>query len=228
MDKIYSRRRVKIFYPDKNKTKKKIIFILIFIIAITTAVTTINSTTPIFEDLCKDKAIEISTIILNEESSKVLQKYNYNDIVTVIKTDENKILKTDVKIINEMASMLALQVTNRLKDLKNENIKIPVGAFLGSKYFSGIGPGINISIIPTGNVTTQVKTEYKEQGINQTVYRIYLEVECNERILTSYKTLNTRITNQVLLTETIIVGDVPATYYNLEGLDKENAIDIVE
>lgn len=228
MDKIYSRRRIKIFYSGEKKTKKKFMIILISVIATVTAGTSIKSITPIFEDLCKDKAMEVSTVILNEESSKVLQKYDYKDIVTITKNDENNILKTDVSIINDMASELALQVTNRLKALNSEKIKIPVGAIVGNKYLSGMGPGINISITPTGNVTTEVKTEFKAQGINQTVYRIYLEVVCNEKILTSYNTINTKIVNQVLLVETVIVGNVPVTYYNLEGLDKDNNIDIIE
>ena len=228
MDKIYSRRRIKFFYTGEKKTRKKFDIVLIIIIAIVTAVTTIRSITPIFENLCKDKAMEISTKILNEESSRVLQEYDYKDIVSVTKTEENNILKTDVSILNEMSSKLALEVTNRLNQLDTEKIKIPLGAITGNKYLSGIGPGINISIIPTGNVTTEVKTEFKEQGINQTIYRIYLEVVCNEKISTSYKTIDTKIVNQVLLVETVIVGDVPVTYYNLEGLDKENNIDIIE
>ena len=228
MDKIYSRRRIKIFYSGEKKIRKKLIIVLVIIIAIATVVVAIRSITPIFEKLCKDKAMEISTTILNEESSKVLQEYNYKDIVNVTKTEENNILKTDVSILNEMASKLALEVSNRLKTLDTEKIKIPLGAITGNRYLSGIGPGINISIIPTGNVTTELKTEFKEQGINQTVYRIYLEVICNETIATSYNTINTKIVNQVLLVETVIVGDVPVTYYNLEGLDKENNIDIIE
>ena len=97
-----------------------------------------------------------------------------------------------------------------------------------SKYLSGMGPGISINIIPSGTVTTELKTEFKSQGINQTVYRIYLEVVCNEKILTSYNSIEIKITNQILLVETVIVGNVPETYYNLEGMNKENSIDIIE
>ena len=123
---------------------------------------------------------------------------------------------------------MALTVTNKFTQLENEKIKIPSGAMLGNKYLSGIGPKIGINIIPSSNVTTEVKTEFKSQGMNQTIYRIYLEVVCNEKILTSYNTIETQIVNQVLLVETVIVGNVPETYYNLEGVDKENSIDIIE
>ena len=85
-----------------------------------------------------------------------------------------------------------------------------------------------MSIIPVGQVTTEVKTEFKAQGINQTVYRIYLEIICNVDIVTSYKTIETKITNQVLLEETVIVGGVPETYYNLEGLQDGEAMEFID
>ena len=228
MDKIYSRPRIKIFCSNKKRFEKKLLVVILIAVITTTVISSVRSINPIFVNLCKDKATRISTRILNEEATSVLQKYNYKDIVTITKTEENNILKTDVSVINEIASDLALQVNTRLEELANEKIKIPIGAILGNKYLSGIGPGINISIIPSGNVTTELKTEFKDQGINQTVYKIYLEVVCNEKILTSYNSIDTQIVNQVLLVETVVVGDVPETYYNLEGLDRNNNIDIIE
>ena len=65
-------------------------------------------------------------------------------------------------------------------------------------------------------VATDIKTEFESAGINQTVYRIYLNLECNVSILTSYKTIQETIQNQVLLVETVIMGDVPTTYLEME------------
>ena len=228
MEKIYSRHRIKIL------NKKKIIIILIFLIAIVTVIVSLLSIDPIFEEICNDKAMEISTKILNEEVSKILQEYDCKEIVNIInsndeeKSNKTNVVKTDVKTINEIASKIAINVTNRLRSIENDSIKIPLGAITGNKYLSGFGPPIKILITPSGNVTTEIKTEFKDEGINQTVYRIYLEVKCNETVLTSYKTINTQITNQILLVETVIVGSVPETYYNLEGIDHNNSIDIIE
>ena len=230
MDKIYSRKRIKIFYSDKKIIKKKAVLILVIIIATLTITSTVKSIDPIFENLCKEKAMQIATDILNTESTKVVHKYEYKDLVTIVKNEEDgtSILKTDVRAINDIASDVAIEVNNSLIALKEEKIGIPVGAVLGSKFLSGIGPGINMSIIPVGQVTTEVKTEFKAQGINQTVYRIFLEIICNVDIVTSYKTIETEIINQVLLVETVIVGGVPETYYNLEGLEQEQAMEFID
>ena len=200
MDKIYSRKRIKIFYSDSKKIKKKVTFTLVIAVATATIISSIKSIDPIFENLCKEKAMTIATKILNTESTKVVHKYEYKDIVQITKNenDGTNILKTDVTVINDIASDIAVEVTNRLQEIKDEKIEIPVGALFGNKYLSGMGPGIDISIIPAGDVTTELKTEFKAQGINQTVYRIYLEVICNVNIITSYKTIDTQIINQVL------------------------------
>lgn len=79
-----------------------------------------------------------------------------------------------------------------------------------------------------GNVLTDLKSEFEEAGINQTLHRVYLEVVCNVTILTPYETITETITNQVLLIEGLIVGNIPDAYYNLEGLTDNQMLDIVE
>jgi len=36
------------------------------------------------------------------------------------------------------------------------------------------------------------------------------------------------ITNEVVLAENIVVGLVPSTYYNLEGMNNDKLVDIIE
>lgn len=67
------------------------------------------------------------------------------------------------------------------------------------------------------------------QGINQTIHRIYLNVTCKVNILTPFKDMEEEIINQVLLLENVIVGRIPETYYNLEGLNgSSEALEIIE
>ena len=150
-------------------------------------------------------------------------------MVSVIKNEEDNtnIIKTNVVLVNQIASDIALKIEERFKTISGEKIKIPIGSLTGSQYLSGVGPNIEISIIPTGNIITEIKTEFVAQGINQTVYRVFLELTANVNILTQYKTVNQQIINQVLLVETVVVGSVPETYYNIDGINKENALDII-
>lgn len=91
-----------------------------------------------------------------------------------------------------------------------------------------MGPDITIKMMTDGNVITDLKSEFKEAGINQTLHRVYLEVVCNVTILTPYETITETITNQVLLIEGVIVGNIPDAYYNLQGLNEDQLIDMVD
>lgn len=79
-----------------------------------------------------------------------------------------------------------------------------------------------------GNVETDLVSQFSHEGINQTLHRIYLNVSCTVTILTPFDSIDENITNQVLLAEAVIIGDIPSTYYNLNGMNSDNLIDIVE
>ena len=54
-------------------------------------------------------------------------------------------------------------------------------------------------------------------------------MKCRVNILTPFQDLEKEITNQVLLSENVIVGRIPSTYYNLEGINNSSdALEIVE
>ncbi|MGN1297401.1 MAG: sporulation protein YunB [Clostridia bacterium] len=94
---------------------------------------------------------------------------------------------------------------------------------------AGRGPGVKIRISSIGNVETDLKSEFTTQGINQTLHRVYLEVKCRVNILTPFQDIEKEITNQVLLIENVIVGRIPETYYNLEGLTgTTEAMEVIE
>ena len=87
---------------------------------------------------------------------------------------------------------------------------------------AGRGPRIKIKISSIGNVETDLKSEFIAQGVNQTLHRVYLEVKCEVSILTPFENITKEIYNQVLLIENVIIGEIPDTYYDLDGLNPES------
>lgn len=236
--KIYSRPRIrlpKIFFAnggDKNlKRKQKIARIfIIMVIAFSTVKIVLDAISPIFEALCEDKAKSIATIISNNEATNVMKDHTYDELFTIEKDNDGNItmIKSNVIQINEIISDVAVKIQNSINERGKENIKITIGSFTGSKLLSGRGPGIPIKISSIGNVETDLRSEFSAQGINQTLHRVYLQVDCEVSILTPYNTISEKVSNQVLLIENVIVGKIPNTYYNLDGIDSNNALDIIE
>ena len=185
---------------------------------------------PIFDTLCKDKAKSIATIISNEQATVVMREHTYDELFTIDKDNNGNItmIKSNVYAINEIISDVAVKIQNEIEKKGRENIEIALGSFTGFKLLAGKGPGVPITISSIGNVETDLRSEFKEQGINQTLHRVYLQVECEVNILTPYNEIGQKITNQVLIAENVIVGKIPNTYYNLDGINTNSAIDVIE
>lgn len=236
--KIYSRPRIKIppifsnNIGDKNlKRKQKIVKIfIIMVIAFSTVKIVLDAILPIFDTLCKDKAKSIATIVSNEEATNVMKEHTYDELFTLEKDKDGNIImiKSNIIAINEIISDVAVKIQNTINQRGRENIEIALGSFTGFKLLSGKGPGVPIKISSIGNVETDLRSEFSEKGINQTLHRVYLQVDCEVSILTPYNSITEKVSNQVLLIENVIVGKIPSTYYNLEGVNSNSAIDIIE
>ena len=164
----------------------------------------------------------------NIEPQRIKEKYD--DILNIIK-DENgniKMVGTNIFTVNKIISDIPVYMQEEFEREENSTFKIPIGSFFGSKLFSGRGPKVNIKMQIVGDLDTDLRSEFTSAGINQTLHRIYLEIKCNVVILTPFETIEQKISNQVLLAEGVIVGEIPNSYYNLEGISKDNAIDIIE
>ena len=239
MDKIYSRKRIHIpnvvygkfnnQYEDKNK-EKTLKIIVILIIAILFANAIINAINPIIDTLCKDKAKSIATIISNEKATEVMANYEYEDLMTIYRDSNDNItmIKANIIPINKIISDVAVKIQNALNEEGSQDLYVRLGSFTGTKILSGSGPKIPVKISTVGNVVTDFRSEFSSAGINQTLHRVYLQVDCTVSIVTPYDSIQETISNQVILIENVIVGTVPNTYYNIEGVNKDNLLDIVE
>lgn len=237
--KIYSRPRLNIrvlrnsprAHKSRIKLKKTMPIICIFFIAILICFSIWNFINPIFEALCEDRAKSVATIITNEEATNIMKKYNYDTFFTIEKDEKGSIqmINANVLKINQVISDIAINIQQRLDENQKNSVYISSGAMTGIRFLSGFGPKINIRIASTGNVDTDLKSEFISQGINQTMHKVYLVIKTNVNILTSYKTIQKTIENQVLIAENVIVGNIPSTYYNFEGSNSEQeALRLIE
>ena len=219
MYKIYSRHRIR--WPKKlnsKKGKRMLKVIIILMIAFTVAKIILDSILPVFDKLCEEKAMSIATIISNNKATEVMSEHTYDELFTIEKDNNGNItmIKSNVIPINEIISDVAVRIQEELEKREDDIIQIPLGSVTGFKLLAGSGPNINIKIVPAGSVKTDLRSEFVAQGINQTLHRIYLQVDCQVTIVTPYDEISKEISNQVLLIENVIIGNIPSTYLNIE------------
>lgn len=244
-DKIFSRKRLLIPKLKINRSKlnfnrnnsnisssnRKILkTAMIVVIAVCFANRIISTIEPTMDVLCINMAKGIATQISNEQATIVMANYKYEDLSTVIRDEQGEIqmIKMNIILVNEITSDIAIKIQQAINSYDKSTFYIRLGTFSGTKILSGRGPKVEIKMSTTGNVLTDLVSEFTQAGVNQTLHRIYLKVDCSVSILTPFDTVEETITNQVLLAEAVIVGDVPATYYNLNGVTSDNFLEVME
>ena len=228
MDYIYSRNRFKLPKLKKNNKKEnlKLALLAFIIIAFILVITYIYTSYPIFVATCKTKANSVATNIVNDEVNKVMSLYNYEDLVSVEKDDSGKISLISAKIvpINNIVAEIVRNIQKNIDSKSTEKIYVNLGKISGFTILSGIGPTFTIELERAGSIEAKINSEFENVGINQTLHKISLTLDCNVNLLTPIKVIDDTVTTKILLTETVIVGEVPEAYYNLDNLGFENAL----
>ena len=167
MEKIYSRKKI-------NLSKEYKLVLAVLITAILTVCYLVKTIGPTFNQLCLNEAKSVATQIVHETIDEVMEKYGYNDLVTLVKDKEGKIvsMQANIAIINKIISQISLKIQDKIDNTPNRDIYIRLGSFTGIKLLSGRGPKVPIRISSIGNINTEVMSEFTSTGINQSIHRI--------------------------------------------------------
>ena len=173
---------------------------------------------PIIIALSEAKAKYIATEIASEVVNEKLIDLNYNDLVYLQKDENSRItaLQTNIVRMNQISAEMASAIQEKMSKLDNLYINVPVGNAFNNPFFTNRGPIITVKIIPYGNIDTDFKTEFITGGINQTKHKIYLEIKTKMIVVVPLVKKGTEIVTTVPVAETVIVGDVPESFINVQ------------
>ena len=87
-----------------------------------------------------------------------------------------------------------------------------IGNLILPELFSGRGPGIPLMVLSISTSDASFRNAFTSAGINQTRHRIILDVDVHVSILLPGLTTYTKVSNEISVAETVIVGGVPDTY----------------
>lgn len=230
MDKIYSRFRIPKITAFTVKTSRKIFILFVFTIAIaySTAITIINSINPSLERQSKIIARATAEKLSNEACQEAMKDLKYQDLCEIQKDNEGNVTMLNMNVINvnKVSSKIALQIQEGFNKENNGTIKISIGSISGNKLLAGKGPSVDVKIETIGTIQTSIKSELTEVGINQSLHKIFLSIDCKTAIISPYKDTEEDIITEVLLAECVIVGKIPETYYNLKGVNADDTMNL--
>lgn len=160
---------------------------------------------------------------LNDSVREALgDKKVYDELVSV-RADENghvTMIQADAVRMNELATTTAQLAQEKLLGAENETVTIPLGAALGIPFLAAMGPGVQVKVVPVGAVTAEFLSEFESAGINQTRHKIYLSMHTAVRLVLPRGAEQVSFTSQVLIAESIIVGQVPDSFIEVQSSDQ--------
>lgn len=150
-------------------------------------------------------------------SNEIVETVKYQDLIALHKDTRGRIvlMQPNTVEISRLASKVTTFVQARLETLKNEQVAIPLGQVLGSKLLANLGPRLRVGLMPIGTVNVNLLSEFREAGINQTLHQLFLEVSAQVQIVVPLVYSVTEVRTSVPLAQTVIVGEVPQQYWQL-------------
>ena len=173
-------------------------------------------------------AYAIAVNVINSAVADVMRSgITYEDLIKVRINGEGQVTMFQANTIrmNELATQTALQAQEKLQDVRNKVIYIPLGAAFGINFLAGSGPRIPVRIVPVGAVSTQFVTEFESAGINQTRHKILLAVKTTVRMVIPTGTKLVDLNSNIAIAESIIVGQVPDSFVDVN--DKDELLNLV-
>lgn len=159
--------------------------------------------------------------LINDAIDKQIEdgKIQYDRMVYFEKDLDGRItaLKTNMSEVNRLKTDILNIINDEILALSTDDLGIPIGSLFLPELLSGRGPKIPIQILSIRNSDASFSSHFSEAGINQTLQQMNMYVSVDVTVLVLGQTKSFTISSQVIVAETIIVGDVPDTYFQTGG-----------
>ena len=139
---------------------------------------------------------------------------DYQNFVIFEKDETGHItaLRSNVAEVNRMQGQITDEILHRLSEVATSKLEIPLGTLTGSALLAGRGPSLFVRMQAVGSASAAFRNQFTAAGINQTRHQIFLDVDVYMSILLPGMKTSTRVSNEIAVAETVIVGGVPDTY----------------
>ena len=159
--------------------------------------------------------------LINDAIDRQIDSGNiqYDRIVYFEKDLDGRItaLKTNMSEVNRLKTAILNLINDEILAMDTTHLGIPLGDLVLPELLAEKGPEIPIRILSIRNSDAAFGSKFTEAGINQTLHQLTMEVSVDVAILVLGQTQSFTVSSQVVVAETIIVGNVPDTLLQTGG-----------
>ena len=134
-----------------------------------------------------------------------------------IATGDIMYVKTNMSEVNRLKTQVLNIINDEILALDASQLGIPLGNIFFPEFLSGRGLSIPVEILAIRNSDASFTSDFSEAGINQTLHRLNMEVRVDVSVLVLGRTESFAVNSQVMVAETIIIGQVPDTLLQTGG-----------
>ena len=175
----------------------------------------------VISGLAETQVKNTTSDLINDAIDKQIETGNihYDRIVYFEKDLNGRItaLKTNMSEVNRLKTDILNIINDEILALDTSDLGIPIGNLFFPEVFSGKGPDVPVHILSIRNSDASFTSDFTEAGINQTLQQLNMEISVDVAVLVLGKTNYFTVSSQVVVAETIIVGQVPDTFLQTGG-----------
>ena len=175
----------------------------------------------VIQELAETQVKNTTSDLTNDAIAKQIAAgiIQYDRIVYFEKDLDGRItaLKTNMSEVNRLKTDILNIINDEILALDTSDIGIPLGSFFLPEVLSGKGPVIPVHILSIRNSDATFLSKFSQAGINQTLHQLTMVVSVDVAILVLGQTESFTINSEVVVAETVIVGDVPNTFLQTGG-----------
>ena len=205
----------------KRRRHWKLILFLILALGIWTFAGLRSRLWPVVRSLARTQVTNTASDLINDAILRQILEgqIQYDRIVYFEKDLNGRItaLKTNMAEVNRLKTETLNLINDEIMAQDSEHLGVALGSLILPEFFSGKGPSIPVRIIAIRNSDANFQSEFTEAGINQTLQKLRMDVLVDVTILVLGQPETFTVSSQMVVAETIIVGDVPATYLQTGG-----------
>ena len=175
----------------------------------------------VIRDLAETQVKNTTSDLTNDAIAKQIADgvIQYDRIVYFEKDLDGRItaLKTNIGEVNRLKTDILNIINDEILALDTSDIGVPLGSVFLPELFSGKGITIPVRILAIRNSDASFSSSFTQAGINQTLHQLTMEVCVDVTVLVLGQTSSFHVKSEVVIAQTIIVGEVPNTFLNTGG-----------
>ncbi len=157
----------------------------------------------------------VSHLIVSAVDDAVMRgEIDYETLISFEKDSNGCItaLRSNMAAFNRLQAEISEDVLRRLAEVSDTELSVPLGTLTGSALLAGRGPALRVKMQSLGSAQASFRNSFAAAGINQTRHQILLLVDVDVSILLPMIRTSTRVSHEIAVAETVIVGSVPESY----------------